>query len=170
MLIKKKLFSVLDEEGNLGYYLYDEYTGEEKMFSEKKRNRNNVALEDVDSHRGLGRSVVVPTLLTGIPSGVGGAVGGYVAKRHAEKLDREGHSDEKILKGAKRRGGEAGAIGGAALGLGAGLAFKKAGLNPAIPTIVGAAGGALGGYLGAGKNTKDRLMKRRMKELDRRRD
>lgn len=33
MLIKRKFFSILDEEGNLGYYLYDESTGEEKLFS-----------------------------------------------------------------------------------------------------------------------------------------
>ena len=33
MLIKRKLFSVMDEEGNLGYYLYNESTGEEKLFS-----------------------------------------------------------------------------------------------------------------------------------------
>ena len=33
MLIKRRLYSVMDEEGNLGYYLYDEATGEEKLFS-----------------------------------------------------------------------------------------------------------------------------------------
>ena len=33
MLIKRKLYSVMDEEGNLGYYLYNESNGEEKMFS-----------------------------------------------------------------------------------------------------------------------------------------
>ena len=33
MIVKRKLYSVMDEEGNLGYYLYDESTGEEKMFS-----------------------------------------------------------------------------------------------------------------------------------------
>ena len=32
MIVKRKLFSVIDEEGNLGYYLYDEATGEEKLF------------------------------------------------------------------------------------------------------------------------------------------
>ena len=33
MLVKKKLYSVMDEEGNLGYYLYDESNGEERMFA-----------------------------------------------------------------------------------------------------------------------------------------
>ena len=33
MIVKRKLYSVMDEEGNLGYYLYNESTGEEKLFS-----------------------------------------------------------------------------------------------------------------------------------------
>ena len=33
MIVKRKLYSVIDEEGNLGYYLYDESTGEERMFA-----------------------------------------------------------------------------------------------------------------------------------------
>jgi hypothetical protein len=33
MIIKRKLYSVMDEEGNIGYYHYDESTGEEKLFS-----------------------------------------------------------------------------------------------------------------------------------------
>ena len=33
MIVKRKLYSVIDEEGNLGYYFYDESTGEEKLFS-----------------------------------------------------------------------------------------------------------------------------------------
>ena len=39
MLVKRKLYSVMDEEGNLGYYLYDETTGEEKMFSVVEEER-----------------------------------------------------------------------------------------------------------------------------------
>ena len=39
MIVKRKVFSVIDEEGNLGYYLYDEATGEEKLFSEKKEEK-----------------------------------------------------------------------------------------------------------------------------------
>lgn len=33
MIVKRKLYSVIDEEGNLGYYLYDETTSEKKLFS-----------------------------------------------------------------------------------------------------------------------------------------
>lgn len=33
MIVKRKLYSVMDEEGNLGYYFYNESTGEEKLFS-----------------------------------------------------------------------------------------------------------------------------------------
>ena len=33
MIVKRKLYSVMNEEGNQEYYLYDEDTGEEKMFS-----------------------------------------------------------------------------------------------------------------------------------------
>ena len=33
MLVKRKLYSVMDEEGNQEYYLYDENNGEEKMFA-----------------------------------------------------------------------------------------------------------------------------------------
>lgn len=33
MLIKRKLYSVIDEKGNLGYYLYNESNGEERLFS-----------------------------------------------------------------------------------------------------------------------------------------
>ncbi len=33
MIVKRKLFSFIDEDGNLGYYLYNESTGEEKLFS-----------------------------------------------------------------------------------------------------------------------------------------
>lgn len=39
MIVKRKVFSVIDKEGNLGYYLYDEATGEEKLFSEKKEEK-----------------------------------------------------------------------------------------------------------------------------------
>ena len=35
MIVKRKLFSFIDEDGNLGYYLYNESTGEEKLFSSR---------------------------------------------------------------------------------------------------------------------------------------
>ena len=40
MLVKRKLYSVMDEEGNLGYYLYDESNGEERMFARGVNMRN----------------------------------------------------------------------------------------------------------------------------------
>ena len=33
MIVKRKLYSVVDEEGNLGYYFYNESTEEEKLFN-----------------------------------------------------------------------------------------------------------------------------------------
>jgi hypothetical protein len=39
MIVKRKLYSVVDEEGNLGYYLYNEATGEEKLFSVVEEER-----------------------------------------------------------------------------------------------------------------------------------
>ena len=39
MIIKRKLFSFIDEDGNLGYYLYNESTGEEKLFSVVEEER-----------------------------------------------------------------------------------------------------------------------------------
>ena len=40
MIIKRKLYSVIDEEGNLGYYLYNESTGEKKLFSVVEEERD----------------------------------------------------------------------------------------------------------------------------------
>ena len=54
MIVKKKLFSVMDEEGNQGYYLYDESTGEEKLFSEKRKNVIRLVDEDfLEEHEDL---------------------------------------------------------------------------------------------------------------------
>ena len=39
MIVKRKLFSFIDEDGNLGYYLYNEATGEEKLFSVVEEER-----------------------------------------------------------------------------------------------------------------------------------
>ena len=49
-MIKNKLYSVMDEEGNLGYYLYNESTGEEKLYSvvdEEERLYANLDEEDI---------------------------------------------------------------------------------------------------------------------------
>ena len=60
MIVKRKLYSVMDEEGNLGYYLYNESTGEEKLFSAVRKEAlfpkgtyRNLPLEYVDSNRGI---------------------------------------------------------------------------------------------------------------------
>lgn len=39
MIVKRKLYSVMDKEGNKGYYLYNEATGEEKLFSVVEEER-----------------------------------------------------------------------------------------------------------------------------------
>ena len=39
MIVKRKLFSFIDEDGNLGYYLFNERTGEEKLFSVVEEER-----------------------------------------------------------------------------------------------------------------------------------
>ena len=49
MKVKRKLYSVVDEDGNLGYYLYDESNGEEKLFS--------VVEEEREFARGIGKAV-----------------------------------------------------------------------------------------------------------------
>ena len=48
MLIKRKVFSVIDEEGNLGYYLYNEATGEEKLFSVVEEEREFAKRDLID--------------------------------------------------------------------------------------------------------------------------
>lgn len=127
-------------------------------------------MEDVESHRGLGRSLIV-----GLPSGPGGAVGAFLGKKKADKLDAEGKSDKEILKGATKHAAAAGA------GIGAGLVggkmisdaiilpkgMKKAAVVGKIVPLAAATGfGALGGYLGAKKNTKTRLEKRKYRKID----
>lgn len=166
----------------------------ERLFSKrnKEKKRNKIALEDVKSHRGLGRSAI-------LGAAVPGMIGGYAGKKAANKADKEGKSDEEILKKAQKTGAVGGAIPGAALGAGTSLvlsraynmhgpkitdivnkalkdqgiehrlSFKKLGKGSiAKKALIGsglAAGiGAFGGYLGARKNTKKRLEKRAYEE------
>lgn len=170
----------------------------ERLFSkrnkEKKDKRNRIALEDVNSHRGLGRSAILGALAPGM-------IGGYVGKKAANKADKEGKSDEEILKKAQKTGAIGGAIPGVALGAGTSLVgshvynkygpkivdtinaalkdqgydddvnikFNKLGKGSRAKKALIAAGlaggfGALGGYLGARKNTKKRLEKRNKME------
>ena len=53
MIVKRKLFSFIDEDGNQGYYLYNESTGEEKLFS--------VVEEEREFARGVGQAVKAAT-------------------------------------------------------------------------------------------------------------
>ena len=60
MIVKRNLFSCIDEDGNLGYCLYNESTGEEKLFSMVRKEAlspkgvyRNLPLEFVDSNRGI---------------------------------------------------------------------------------------------------------------------
>ena len=48
MIVKRKVFNVMDEEGNLGYYLYNESTGEEKLFSVVEEEREFADLDEDD--------------------------------------------------------------------------------------------------------------------------
>ena len=67
-MIKNKLYSVIDEEGNQGYYLYNEATGEERIFADldeedikfleehadnKKRNARNLGYKKAASSGAL---------------------------------------------------------------------------------------------------------------------
>lgn len=171
MYIRRKVFSVLvDETGEERLYSVNETIlegYEEREFAEKKEEEESprakrkrlVALKDVKSHRGLGRSYLL--------GGLNGALGGYVGKKHADTLDAEGASDEEILRGSKKRGALAGAAIGA--GLGAVNAASLAKFNKPLAigaAIGGTAAGALGGYLGADKNTRTRLSKRKLRELE----
>ena len=59
MIVKRKLFSFIDEDGNQGYYLYNESTGEEKLFSvvEEEREFANTRLLKKGAKTFLGKSV-----------------------------------------------------------------------------------------------------------------
>ena len=81
----------MDEEGNLGYYLYNEATGEEKLFS--KGGKEKMGLEDQDTldiYENRKRRAVNRNKLLPIVSGTGGAmIGGLLgsaSKKHSGKL------------------------------------------------------------------------------------
>lgn len=172
MYIRRKVFSILvDETGEERLYSVNETLlegYEEREFAEKKeeeeegpkaKKRRLVVLKDVESHRGLGRSYLL--------GGLNGALGGYVGKKHADTLDAEGASDEEILRGSKKRGALAGAAIGAGLGVVNAASLAKFNKPLAVGAAIGsAATGALGGYLGAGKNTRTRLDKRKLREIE----
>ena len=164
MYIRRKVFSLLqDETGEERYFSTTDFEisgdAEERIFSKKnKKKRERVDLEDVESHRGLGRSL----LIGGLP----GAVGAYTGKDAANKAAKEGKSDEEVVKAASKRGRNVGAALGAAGTLAAipslkYLPKKKAIALGALAAAGNVGAGALAGHLGAKKNTEDRLKKSR---------
>lgn len=172
MYIRRKVFSLLqDENGEERYFSTTDITledAEQRIFSvkdeeEEEKPKKRSKLSNYDSHRGLGRSVIL--------GGLGGAIGGYASKEAADKADREGKSDEEIVEAATKKGRRIGAIAGGATGALAGanyLALGKKGIIPALGATVGGTGlGALGGHLGAKKNAKERLKKRKLADSDR---
>lgn len=104
MYIRRKVFST---------YI-DEETGEEKLFSvneiisedeyverlyaetAKEEKKKKVGLSNIDSHRGLGRSLAIGQLP--------GAIAAHAGKKAANKADEEGKSDDEIIKEASKAG------------------------------------------------------------------
>lgn len=181
MYIRRKVFSLLhDETGEERYFSTTEINledAEERIFSVNEE----VSLEDVKSHKGLKRALAAG-LLT-LDAG-GGLIGGYAGKKAANKADKEGKSDEEILKEARKTGRNVAA--GTGVGLSALLAGrrlknldklgsvelngkKKAALIGAS-ALIGGGFSALGGRNAASVNTKDRLAKRAMKERENKKD
>ena len=184
MYIRRKVFSLLqDETGEEKYFSTTDITMEDveqRIFSvkeeddeeKKDKKKKKVYLEDVNSHRGLGRSII-------LGAGPGGAIGGYVGKKAADKADKEGKSDREIKEIAGKSGAKYGAAAGAGIGLANAArraAFAgKGNVGRALLYGTGAAAvlgglGALGGYAGARKNTKKRLEKRAAKEREQNQD
>lgn len=129
----------------------------------RREARRGLRLQD--SHRGLGRS-----LLLGGPEG---AYGAYISKGGVDEDYENGLSEAEIVNNAANRGAKWGAGIGGGFGLLGGTA--KAAINPrnprnAIAPITygsyGAIGGGLGGYFGAKKNARTRLDKPRVKNYD----
>lgn len=151
MLIKKKFFSILDEEGNLGYYLYDEATGEEKLFADKEGekkgklkplHRYNVAMYKLEGKRG----------------------------RKLEKQNLEGDWKGTAKSSAKIAAGLTGlgALAGTALGKSKKGALVGAGLGALVGTANGV--GSTLGTAAIGKLRKkypeyNRLAKQRLDEI-----
>ena len=152
-----------------GYEYAQKEFGKKKYREDRKRER----LEDIDSHRGLGRAATIGLLTNNLPATL---IGGYMGKKKAEELDDEGKSDHEIKRGAGKHAAKWGAGIGAAMGAAGSAAsahlLRKFGIpvSRAAATASGALGGALwggtGAYLGARKNTEKRIEKRILKERD----
>lgn len=174
MYIRRKVFSVAIDQttGEEKLFSTTEIVSEEaylKMFSENENveGKKKIPLSKVDSHRGLGRSLLI--------GGPVGAIGAYTGKGAADKADREGKSDEDIVRAASKRGRLVGAGLGAVAGAGAAAAgagtelLKKA--NPklaksalitagSLGALNGAVLGGAAGHFGAKKNARERVKSR----------
>ena len=149
-----------------------EERGERKKRAEKRERK-----ELKNSHRGLGRSIILGGVLPG-------AIGAYTTKDDTDKDYKKGYSNEDIIERAGKRGAKRGAIIGAGTGLASATGgvllangisdrlapkmaeyglqapkFRISGMKMARNTAVAAGLGALGSYLGAKKNAKSRLQK-----------
>lgn len=140
-----------------------------RFYSDGEKKEKRVKLSDIQSHRGLGRSLFF--------GGLHGAVGGLAGKKEAVVADEEGASDAEIIRRASKKGAKVGGAVGAGMGAASSIPYiiaagyhggaKGAALgvgSAAGLTAVGAAQGALGGYLGANKNARKRTEKRRVIE------
>ena len=144
-----------------------------RFYSDGEKKEKRIKLSDIQSHRGLGRSLFF--------GGLHGAVGGLAGKNEADVADEEGASDAEIIRRASKKGAKVGGAVGAGMGAASSIPYiiaagshggvKGAALgvgSAAGLTAVGAAQGALGGYLGANKTARKRTEKRRVMESSRR--
>lgn len=144
-----------------------------RFYSDGEKKEKRIKLSDIQSHRGLGRSLFF--------GGLHGAVGGLAGKNEADVADEEGASDAEIIRRASKKGAKVGGAVGAGMGAASSIPYiiaagshggvKGAALgvgSAAGLTAVSAAQGALGGYLGANKNARKRTEKRRVMESSRR--
>lgn len=144
-----------------------------RFYSDGEKKEKRIKLSDIQSHRGLGRSLFF--------GGLHGAVGVLAGKNEADVADEEGASDAEIIRRASKKGAKVGGAVGAGMGAASSVPYiiaagshggvKGAALgvgSAAGLTAIGAAQGALGGYLGANKNARKRTEKRRVMESSRR--
>ena len=130
---------------------YRNFSDEESR-KETAAKRKGESLQD--SHRGLGRSLIL--------GGASGAIGAYMTKEKVDEDYDEGYDEDEI----KSRAGKRGAKYGAALGAGLATLTNSGALirgnsktrAMALGGVAGMTGlGALGGHLGARKNAKEEI-------------
>lgn len=140
------------------------YVLRNKLFSSSRKKRSRDYDDDDDlvyipasaisNHRGAGRSLII--------GGLGGAIGGLVAKEDIADSISQGDRDyRKIKNDATMKGAAVGGIAGTAIG---GLISLKSG-NIA-PVVAGGVRGALGGGLGARKNASKSIELANLYESD----